>query len=187
MNRSTRILAVAVVLLLAGCGQYEHLLPGQVKIGGGLTVDTPIDWSQLSAGDQKIWTVDGQLLQILVFVTGLEDGNTLLQRGLNTKLPVFKPSMTAIEIADLFKNSFATLNVRDMRILNLRPARFGNADGFRFEFDYRSTDGIERTGLAIGAVRNRKLNLIYYRGTKILYFDKYKNEVEKIISSARFS
>lgn len=186
MKTVARVLSLSFLVFVAACGQYTLVKPGKVKVGD-LAVQSSMAWSQLSSGNAYIWTVDGQFLHEIYFVTDLEDNEPLLVGRGEDNQPKFKSGMTSIEIADLFKNSLASKSVRDFEIKNLRPATFAATEGFRFEFDYRTSSGVEKTGMAIGAVRNKKLNLIFYHGTRLHYFDRYKEEVEAIIASAQFT
>ncbi len=171
--------------LITACVQYSLVKPGKVAIGDVYTVDAQIAWNRMTEGKNEIWTVDGPLLQELRFIKGCEDGDALFRGGAGRKLPPFKSKMTAIEIKELFETSLAHANVAQLKTLNLRPNGFGKAQGFRFEFTYVLKNGLEKQGFALGAVIDEKLHMIVYSGTRLHYYPKHKDEVERLVRSIR--
>ena len=184
-------LAAAIALSAAACDRYSTVEPGRVEIGGDYTVAPDIRWSKRDRGNLEAWTVHGTLLHQLFFTKGLEVGEYLFQvTGRNRKRrekrrPKYRGDMTPIEIAEFFEASVVQSGVATIRTERLRPARFGKAPGFRFEFDYLMDDGLERQGLAVGAVHNKRLYLIFYVGTRLHYFPSYRDNVERLIASIR--
>ncbi len=174
-----------LALLIAACVQYSLVKPEKVAIGDVYTVDAQISWNRMTEGKTEIWTVDGPLLQELRFIKGVEDGDALFRGGAVWNLPPFKSKMTAIEIKELFETSLAQIGVARMRTLNLRPESFGPVAGFRFEFTYARKDGLEKQGFALGAVIGEKLHMIIYSGTRLHYYPKHKDEVERLVRSIR--
>ena len=55
--------------------------------------------------------------------------------------------------------------------------------GFRFEFSHQGDDGLERRGIAVGFFDKRELWLIVYTATSVHYFEKYRPQVEALLSS----
>ena len=174
-----------LALLITACVRYSLVESEKVAIGDVYTVDAQIAWNRISEGKTEIWTVDGPLLQELRFIKGIDDGDALFRGGVGKKLPPFKSKMTAIEIKELFETSLAQIGVARMRTLNLRPESFGPVAGFRFEFTYARKDGLEKQGFALGAVIDEKLHMIIYSGTRLHYYPKRKDDVERLIRSIR--
>ena len=67
--------------------------------------------------------------------------------------------------------------------IHLRPFKFGNHPGFRFELSFLSQEGLEYEGFVVGTIKDDKLYLICYTGTRQYYYPKYKESVEQIIAS----
>ena len=171
--------------LITACVQYSLVKAEKVAIGDLYTVDAQIAWNKKTEGKTEIWTVDGPLLQELRFIKGIEDGDALFRSRAGQKLPPFKSKMTAIEIKELFETSLAQIGVARLKTLNLRPGRFGKVPGFRFEFIYVLRNGLEKQGFALGAVIDEKLHMIIYSGTRLHYYPKLKDEVERLVRSIR--
>lgn len=177
--------ALVLALLLAGCERYTLVAPGTVEVGSDLVVASPIQWNRERDGSTEMWTVNGPALEELRFVKGLEDGDRLFSGTDAKKLPAFSPKMTPVEVQEFFEQSFQRAGVPTLSVTGLRPAKFGDGDGFRFEFTYALEDGLEREGFAVGAVRAEKLYLIVYSGTKLYFYGKHKADAEAIVASAR--
>jgi hypothetical protein len=74
---------------------------------------------------------------------------------------------------------------RQLEARNLRPRRFGPADGFAFDFAYVDRNDLEGQGLAAGGVVGGRLHVIVYSGLAAHYFPKYRDAVERMIDSVR--
>jgi hypothetical protein len=185
-------------LALAGCMHYTAVEPGRRTVQGGLSVEPGIRWakSNLQSGDgvfsagtsAETWTQDGAGIDRLTLIAGVRDGQPILKvDGADAeKLPPFRSAMTANEVMELFE---AALSKQSKTAVaggrNLRPAKLGDADGFRFELSYTPKDDVDRELVATGAVKDGKLYLIVFQGDRIYHFQRYLPEYEKIVGSAR--
>lgn len=176
--------AALLALLVAACAQYT-LVPPQprVTVAGVYSVDPQIAWSKAEDAKHELWTVDGPLLQQVRFIKGLKDGDTLTPAEGDKKLPPFDHKMTALEIKDFVVTSIAVADDLHLASENLRPYKFGSAEGFRFEFTTTRKDGLDMAGFVVGAVIKERLQLIIYYGTRLYYFDKHKDDVERLVRS----
>lgn len=179
-------LFAAVAVLLAACTQYT-LVPAQprVTVADTYSVEPQVAWSKATEGKHELWTVDGPLLDQVRFIKALEDGDTLTPPEGEKKLPPFDHKMTALEIKDFVVTSIAAADNLHLTSEDLRPFKFGTADGFRFEFTTTRKDGLDMAGFVVGAVIKERLHLIIYYGTRLYYFDKHKDEVERLVQSIR--
>lgn len=181
MKRATT--AFTLVFILTGCAVYTLIEPQRVAIGDLYTVEPQIRWSSASEGKLDIWTVDGPTLQAIRFMKGLKDGDVLFEGKDEEKRPKFKKHMTPSEIMEFVVDSITLAGAEKVQATNLRPEKFGSVQGFRFEFSFASTEGLEGQGFAVGAVVKERLQLIMYTGVKAHYFPKHKDDVERIIRS----
>lgn len=55
----------------------------------------------------------------------------------------------------------------------------------RFDYVYTADDGVRVRGLAAAAVLEGELHLIFYEGTALRFFEKERDEVERILTSIR--
>jgi hypothetical protein len=188
MKSLLKILCSAVLCgLLTGCPSITLVKPGPITLQDNLIVESTHEWSLISGFTKwDVLTVDGARLQRISVLSGLEDGETIFSFPQEKKAPKFKSAMTAVEIADAIKSSMAVGNLRNFKIINLKPYKIGSEDGFRFDCTYTTKDGLDFKCLFVGAVYKKRLSLIAAYGTAVYYYDKYSEEAERMIKSARF-
>ncbi len=182
--RST--MAIALAAVLAGCGTLSVSGKERVKIGNAYTVEPQIEWNRASEGNREIWTADGLPLQAIHFVKGVRKGGVLIASGRGQATedwPRFNPQMTPTEVEEFVVDSLSRLGIMQLQPHNLRPQAFGKVQGFRFDFDFLYSSGLEGQGLAVGAVIGKKLQLILYIGARQHYYPAYLDKVEAIIRS----
>jgi hypothetical protein len=172
-------------MVLVGCARFSLVEPNRTVIGDKYLVEPQIKWSSQKTAKYEIWTVDGLGLERVQFVNGIDDNETIFQGKKEYEKLVFKKSMTPSEIMDLLVDSYKADGTRKVEAKNLKPIQFGSFQGFRFDLSYVSKNGLEYDGLVVGSAIDGKLYLISYTGTRALYFQKYKSEVERIIQSIK--
>jgi hypothetical protein len=196
-----RRLSLLTLILLAGCSYYSAVSPGRTPIKGTMTVQPGLTWAKVDRptpdnvifsenGQVETWTIDGETLDSVVFFAGVADGAPLMELPSDKGAPLspFHSAMTANDVMDLFDTMVTRVTGSAVaRTRDLRPAKLGDADGFRFEIDYALKDDVDRTLSAVGAVRNGKLYLIAFQGSRLYHYQKYLPEFEKIVASATFS
>ncbi len=68
--------------------------------------------------------------------------------------------------------------------MNPRPHRFGDIQGFMFDFSAILADGPDYSGMAGAFVANEMLYLILYIAAEPHYFGKHQEEAATIIKAA---
>jgi len=208
MKRS--VLISALLFAMAGCAHYSLVKPERLAIGDLYTIESRIAWNKATEGHVEVWTVDGPSLEALRFINGLEDGQTLLPvRSDRIKLPRFRGHMTPSEVLEFFVGTLksfggglqtghlargvvvsggvitANINAATVKAANLRPTQFGTLPGFRFDLSFLSREGLERDGMVLGTIHKKRLYLIIYTGAREYYYPKYREEVERLVSSIK--
>jgi hypothetical protein len=191
------LLAVVVAFWLSGCATYTLVSPGNIKVSGCCSVETPIEWSRSGAGNMEVWTIDGASLEAIYFFKGIRDGETLFNTyNKKIKLPKFRKTMVESEIMEFVVDSMeaasqqnlyvSSLVGNDVQALYLRPYKINADFGFRFELAYLSPhNGLEYDGLIVGIVEKEKLYLVAYAGARQYYFPKYKARVEQLMGTLK--
>ena len=76
-----RLLCAVAILLLAACAPYSLVKPERQTVGGVISVQPGMAWNKVTMhnyqGHVELWTLDGQVLNTLVFFTGVPDGQPL--------------------------------------------------------------------------------------------------------------
>ena len=182
-------------MLVSACVNFSAVSPGAVQVGE-LQLDPSMTWnaapnlnSAYTNRDTQIWTQDGLLLNRIIIVPGIDDGETIFRQFDSSQaLPAFEADMLAHEIEELVESSivksFGEGQV-SVQTENLRPNRFGASKGFMFDMLIAVSDGPNYRGLIGAFVDSDRLYLLMYFGAEPYYFDKRREEAESLIKSAR--
>ena len=194
-----KIKVVLLFLLLAffaGCSiaPFTLVVPGTVAVAD-LTVqagsgwnDAPIHQRRYARKDSVAWTKDGLLLDRLVFIPSVPDGEPLLvSRERTAAMPIFRADMLPNELEELVESSILKFFGEGQAVVsteNLRPHRFGDNRGVLFDLSATVTESPEYKGLVGAFVANDKLYVMYFLGATPHYYGKHITEAEAIIRSA---
>jgi len=193
---NTRLsLTLITVFLLNGCVAYTAVAPGPVTVGA-MTVETGRMWNAAPGGtsaasnpDTQIWTSDGLLLNRIVIIPGVQDGQPIFKQESDSQaLPLFKADMLPNEIEELTESSIVKLfgeGQVSVDTANLRPNRFGEDRGVLFDMLVTVSDGPNYRGLTGAFIHEQQLFLVIYLGAEPHYYNKHRAEAEAIILSAR--
>jgi hypothetical protein len=178
-----KAVVVLACLALIGCVKYTLVDADRHSIAGLYSVDPQIEWNKTTELGVELWTVNGPMLEALRFVSDVEDGDIIFDVGEEEELPKFRAHMTLSEIVEFVVDSMAVAGATHVEPINARPARFGDAEGIRFELSFQSSEGLEQDGIVVGAVIDEQLYLIMFTGVRVHYFPSYKDHVERLIAS----
>jgi hypothetical protein len=190
-----RFVAPIALLLMAGCTSYALVSAERQTVGGVISVAPGTKWNKVTmtdfAGAVEVWTLDGPVLNTLVFFTGVPDGEPLFTRRqplgapAGEKPPVFRTSMNPVEVQELLEATVARYfqtTLAEGR--NLKAAPVANGQGFRFETRLVGKDEVERDGVFVGTIRRGKLYGAWFQGAKLHYFGRYLPEFDRMLASA---
>ncbi len=179
-----KISCLILLLVLASCSSYRLVEPKQQIIGERYSVTTPVAWTGVAIQDGETWTINGPALDELIFFAGVGEGRSLVSPDAGSGTPpAFKSRMRANEIMEMVADSLAYIGFKRVKGSKLRPAKFGQLPGFRFEFVFRSEEGLKYAGKAIGAVHKGELHLILFSAPFTHYVPTYNQTVEQIFTS----
>jgi hypothetical protein len=196
MTAFRHLLAAAALLALAACvNQYTMAGPGPVTSVGGLSLAPTIPWNRQSPSEMVVtsaapiefWTQDGSTLQLMLVFGGVPDGQGLFKKYHDkSEFPAFRAAMGPSEIMELVEATLGKMSGSTLiQTRELRPAKFGTLDGFQFAYSFTGKDEIDRDGIAAGAVKDGKLFLLLYSGSRLYHFGKYRPDVERMFGSLR--
>lgn len=182
----------AVLAVLSGCANYT-LIPANkpVDVGNGVSVTSEIAWAQQASPNLSgtVWTADGVELDAVMFFTGIPEGKPLIKPdGVRSKeLRVYKADMIPDDVMELLATNFGHIGYDQIKTSNLRPAPFGTAQGFRFDIEFLTKDGLQMKGAALAAQRTKTLDLILYMAPSEYYYDHYAATIDKLLGSVTAS
>lgn len=195
MNTRISVTLITAVLLSGCVASYKAIDPGPVTVGA-MTVYTTNMWNLAPSvstravhRDTQIWTRDGLLLNRIVIIPGVQDGQPIFEQERDSEaLPLFKADMLANEIEELTESSIVKLfgeGQVSVATASLRPNRFGEDRGVLFDILVRVSDGPNYGGITGAFVHEQQLFMIIYLGAEPYYYAKHRKEAEAIILSAR--
>lgn len=196
--RCFRILLVVASVSLSGCAtSFTLVSPGMVAIED-LQVRADAGWNKAPAArvssarqGSQTWTRDGMLLDRLVFIPAVADGEAIMvSRNPSAALPVFKADMLPNELEELVESSMVKLFGEGNAVVstaNLRPHRFGDRTGVRFDVDATVTDSPPYRGTVGAFIANERLYVVYFLAATPYYFDKHIEAARAVIDSAMLS
>ena len=179
---------------LLGCASYSLVTPGGHNLDG-LRVHTSQAWNQApgmatpnSRAGSAVWTQDGLLLDRLIIIPAVPDGEPVFKSNDKTiALPVFRVGMMPNEIEELTESSITKLfGEAEVAVdtSRLRPHRFGAHHGFIFDLQMEISDGPDYGGVAGAFIAEARLNLIIYLAARPYYYEKHLDEAMAVIRSA---
>jgi hypothetical protein len=185
--------AVAGLLLvaLAACVTVTSVKPGPYKVGSTYTVTVGREWSDVSAimvarpKHVRLLSIDGPLLNRLYLTDGIAKGGFLVKpASKEAPTPTYREGLSQTELVEFVVDSVAAIGFERPESANLRPAKFGAADGLRFEVSAKTPEGLDISGTALLAERGGKLFVILYVAPSEHYFTATLPEVDHIMSTA---
>ena len=197
--------AVLLALLLGGCSSvaggdygfsdYSLVRPQPVSVGdGSMVVTPPRPWNRHrpiifeDIRQVEDWTQNGPLLDGMSFVTGLQNGKSLIRqrRSANQQVPLFRSNMTPPEIAAMVESLYRVRGgAVDFRTLSLKPRSFLGTSGFELDYEHLDDDELWRRGRVVGTVIDGRLYMILLDAAKSHYFDAALPDFEAVVASAR--
>ena len=191
-----KIFIVSFFLIVISCQadkMYILVEPGKVEIEKIYSASTNKKWSQFQEREYNFlfWTIDGYTLQRIVFFKPIEDGRSLFDHDSfftkeDKKRPLFNSEMNKFEIKEFFENCIIwSREFTKFETSNIKNYKIGDAEGVSFDMEAQNELGLMYKGFAVLAVKNKKLYSVYFIASEMEFYDRYKEEAKKIISSIK--
>jgi hypothetical protein len=187
---------VFVLVALAGCTPtYSLVTPGATEVGDGrMAVTASIAWNSLPVHArqpdwEEAWTLNGPLLESVVFVTGVPDGQSLVKhrRRDDARVAVFRADMAADDLVTMFESWYRARGVTVFAVDSVDPLPFLGGTGLQLRYRFAPGDGIGRKGTAVMRVVDERLYLMKLEGVTSHYFDAARPEFERMVASAQLA
>lgn len=194
MRKGIPFLLFLSVVLTACVTAYALVTPGvvavqdlKVRAGSGWNNAPPYE-TRFARKESVTWTRDGLLLDRLVIIPGVPDGEPLLiTREETAAMPVFRADMLPNEIEELVESTIVKFFGEGQAVVNtenLRPHRFGDERGVLFDLTATVTESPEYKGLVGAFIANDRLYVMYFLAATPYYYDKHIADAEAVIKSA---
>jgi hypothetical protein len=100
--------------------------------------------------------------------------------------PWFRAGMRPDEVQDIIVDALRGQGWANVASRDLRPQRFGDADGLRFELDLTNPDGLVYKGSVAAVERGGKLTVLVWKAPAEYYAGRDADAVGKMFDSLRF-
>lgn len=181
--------ALLAALLLAACATGGRLQSAGRTQVLGMELETTLDWARYKGPRQETWTIDGTPLNALHLIAGIRPKEHVFQTGRERRdsphRAWYQPGLRPDEQQELLLAALREEGWSDVEGENLRPARFGSAEGLRFEFRMASARGLRYAGTAAMFERAGKLTLVYWRAPLEHYHGRDAAAVAALMDSIR--
>jgi hypothetical protein len=185
----------ASFFVLSGCVTGYTLVEPGIHSIDNMTVNASGGWNlapgYASADKRKTaqtWTQDGLLLDRLVFIPAVPDGQPLLiSRAKDAALPVFRKDMLPNELEELVESTIVKYFGEGQAAVStskLRPHRFGDHRGVMFDISAEVTESPVYRGVVGAFIAGDELYIMWYFGAEPYYYGKHLADAEAIIGSA---
>ena len=205
MTRASKLLVSALVLGASACAgiggdefgisPYELVRARRVDVGNGnMSVVAPRPWNRRrpemfeDIAAVEDWTLNGQLLDGITFVTGLRSGHFLVRqrKSADQQVPKFRADMTPPEIGEMLESLYRVRGgAVEFHTLSIQPRPFLGTNGFQFDYEHLDDDEVWRKGRAVGAVIGDQLYLVLLDATRSHYYEAALPDFEEIVASAQ--
>jgi hypothetical protein len=187
-----------VILMIASLGGcvtgYTVVQPG-VNSFGSMRVTADANWNKAPSGftssarsESRTWTQDGLLLDRLVFIPNIQDGEAIFSsRNKSAALPTYRADMLPNEIEELVESSIVKLYGEGQSAVStsgLRPQGFGQYSGFMFDIQAAVTESPDYRGLVGAFIDDDALYMVIFLAADPHYYGKHAERAEAIIKSA---
>ena len=114
----------------------------------------------------------------------VEDDKAMIDNlGKSVNLPLYTTGSTPLEQIDFLTASLEVLGYSNIQTSNVRSETIDGIAGSRMGLSGAYVNGLNMKGDAVLVESEEGLNLVVYTAPELVYYDKYRGEVEKLIAS----
>ena len=185
------LLTGALLVLLSACASGGKLVVAQEGVRVfDLAFDTNMDWARTRLSRAELWTIDGLPLNEFVVVSKVKPGEHVFLAAKERKRrpdgPWFREAMRPDEIRDVLIDGLRGDGWSNVSTSNLRPARFGEVAGLRFDMQLTHANGLVYRGTYAAAVHEGRLTHWFWMAPVEHYYGRDIAAVNRMFDSARF-
>lgn len=177
-----------LVLLLVTACESPLVRPNERVEFKSFSLSSPITWTQLANGRERIWTIDGPALNRLWLIDGVKPGENVFLRPLDWGKrrgngAIFQAGIADSEAIELIADGLASFNLGNVQTRNARPFRFGRHAGFAFELAFDSASGLHYSGFGVGEIADDTMSFALYFATAEYYFGRDQDAARATLES----
>ena len=182
-------LMAAALMLVVACGGNRLQKAGNASVFD-LQLTTDLDWARIRAPRQEQWTIDGAPLNQLMILSRIKPREHIFlsakERSWRPDGPWFRAGMRPDEVRDIVLDGLRGAGLANVKASQLRPVRWGETPGLRFELDLDNPNGLVYRGLVTAAEREGRLTLLVWIAPAEHYYGRDADAVGRLFDSLRF-
>ncbi len=187
-NAALKAIVFSLLIGLGACGGATAVT-GNFPVGSAYNVTLQKTWSSISLfnlnREVKYLTIDGPLLNNFYLTEGLAVGKSIVRTTLKSRpMPVVRRDMTENELAEFVVDTVAAFGYEGVVSSNLRPTKFGAADGLRFDIGAKTDAGLDISGTAQVALVSGKVHVMLFLAPGEYFYPTLLSEVNGVFGSA---
>jgi hypothetical protein len=136
---------------------------------------------------QEFWTRNGPLLDAVMFVGSLPDGQSIVaqQPQDHRQVPPFRSNMSPSDLTAMIESFYRVrANATKFDPEAVKPVTFLGQSGMQFDFVWITTNDVRRRGRTVTVIIDGKLYLMQFDAAELHYFDASLQEFEAMVRSA---
>ena len=191
--KTLSLVAAALAMTLATPALAHRLIEANEAVSvarSDLTVTPSVEWNRISQRPGRRaerWTLDGELLNDVLFFAEIREEDTLF-REVNRRerpLPEFTSNMLLVDIPTFLEGSLRVVkNIASFETTHAEPTQFLGVAGIRFEYTALGADDLARNGIAVASVIDGELFMMTYEAPAIHYFERDRAAFEQLVATA---
>ena len=192
-TRAWPTMLLAACIALGGCataGNTSPLVAVGAQRAGKLTIQSEMEWTRAASTRYQMWTIDGELLNLLYLVPTVREGEYIFLGQKESKRrpngPYYHHGLREDEIRDLIDDGLASAGFIGIESTNLRPATFGGRAGLRFDVSMENPDGLAYRGLVAAFEHDEGLTLAIFIAPREYYFPRDGEKVSRMLDTMRW-
>jgi hypothetical protein len=187
-RKRIHITALALTLGLSACGGATAVT-GNFPVGAAYNVTLQKTWSSIPLfnlnREVKYLTIDGPLLNNFYLTEGLAVGKSIVRTTMKSRpMPVIKRDMSENELAEFVVDTVAAFGYEGVTSSNLRPTKFGAAEGMRLDLNAKTDSGLDISGTAQVALVAGTVHVMLFLAPGEYFYPTLLNEVDGVFASA---
>jgi len=186
-----KFVALAIMLALAGCAQsFQLQKAGRSSMWKSYSVATSEDINELVSEQAVAWSQYGPILEIVNFWKPVKEGAVLpftYRAGNAAKAPKYRSGMSPEEIIEIYRTSVGLTGRVITATSRLQPIQIGAQQGYQFDMESSSPDGMDFKSRILFAVVVDELYLIDLTANATHYFTSRLPAFDMMVSTIEFN
>jgi len=184
------LFVACVLTACAGASNTSRLVEPGVQKAGRLTLQSEMEWTRASAQRFQMWTMDGELLNLLYLIPTVREGDYIFLGQRESKrrpdAPYYHRGMREDEIRDLVGDGLLRAGFVGVDATNLRPDDFGGREGLRFEVSMTTGEGLAYQAMVAAFEHEDGLALVIFIAPSEYYFPRDGEKVSRMLDTLRW-